>query len=583
MIEHITQEFLDMIRLPNPDGKRLNYLFIMPKYTSRNDTIYTFPIGFGLVCASIKASGRNVTTLNLNYKENYLDLIKKTIQKNNIDVVAIGGLSSQYKEIKEILDISKDIDPHIVTLVGGGIITTDPETAIIALDSADYGLIGEGELTINDVAYALENDEPVYLLPNVVTREHGANPIRPEIKNLDVLPFPDYDGLEYHLLLRNNLYGDMDIKPKSAGIATGRACPCHCTFCFHTSGQSYRRRSIENVKEELEMLFRKYDIRHIYVIDELFVTETQYTIDMINMISQFHVPYRVTARVDMISESTLQLLHDTGCYQVSFGVESADNRILKSMKKHITVEQIDHAFTMAEQIGINAQGHIIFGDLEEDEDSIQTSVSWWQKHRNWNIRLWWILTFPGSELYHVAVQRGLITDTVSYLKEGKFQINISQLSDAAYWSYVSKIELLQSLDADSCVVDLTTIPYYQSMIKNNLSLLHKNKTVAVWPATVDNLSMLNNLSPEFTSSKNTYFVNIRPWYPFNYGMDIGGKKIVSPDKLFQSYHIDVVLYAYGYRYSDHIYESVCSMAHDYNPQIKILRMSDLLNSNKECT
>ena len=576
MIEHITQEFLDMIKLPNPNGRKLNYLFIMPRYITRNDTIYVFPVGFAMVCASIKASGRNVITLNLNYKDNYVDLIKQTIRENNIDVVAIGGLSSQYNEIKRILDIAKGVNPHIVTLVGGGIITTDPETAIIALDSADYGLIGEGELTINDVAYALENNEPVHLLPNVVTREYGANPIRPEIKNLDVLPFPDYEGLEYHLLFNDGLYGDMDVEPKTIGIATGRSCPFHCTFCFHTSGQTYRRRSVENVEQELEMLIKKYDVKKLYIIDELFVTDTEYIREMIKMISKYHLPYRVTARVDMVSENLLQLLRDTGCYQVSFGVESADDRILKSMRKNITVSQINRAFEMSDKVGIYAQGHIIFGDIEEDSTSIQTSLKWWKEHPNWHIKLWWILTFPGSYLYKVACQRGIISDPVQYLRNEKFQLNISKLSDKEYWTYVNMIELYQILESESVDISFSDIKEIFENSDEKLSNLSKFHTVAVWPATNENIMMLQELSEEFVRSENVFLVNLRPQDPFNNGVYSSYKNIYTPDEIFKTHTIDTVVFAYGHRYSSDIYKNISKMAKQYRPDIQIIKLGNYL-------
>ena len=133
MIEHITQEFLDLIKLPNETGARLNYLMVMPRIVTRRDMTYQLPYGFCMVSAALKASGRNVFTLNLNYKEDIGALLAQMIRAHSIDVVATGGLSGQFSLIKEITDAAKRIKPDIITMVGGGIITAEPMAALEAL------------------------------------------------------------------------------------------------------------------------------------------------------------------------------------------------------------------------------------------------------------------------------------------------------------------------------------------------------------------------------------------------------------------------------------------------------------------
>ncbi|MDR1378057.1 MAG: hypothetical protein LBJ36_03305 [Synergistaceae bacterium] len=101
MPEHITQEFLDIIKLPSPDGKRLNYLIVMPRMVKRNDMSYPFAYGLCIVSSALKASGRNVFMLNLHYKHNYLEHLRNFIIDNSINVVLSGGLSGQYAILKE--------------------------------------------------------------------------------------------------------------------------------------------------------------------------------------------------------------------------------------------------------------------------------------------------------------------------------------------------------------------------------------------------------------------------------------------------------------------------------------------------
>lgn len=92
------------------EEQSMKYLIAMPQVTKIKDQQYPFPIGIAYVSGALKASGRSVLALNLNYKEGTIfDILKKAIVENDIDVVAVGGLTTQYPQIKEIVDCAKKI------------------------------------------------------------------------------------------------------------------------------------------------------------------------------------------------------------------------------------------------------------------------------------------------------------------------------------------------------------------------------------------------------------------------------------------------------------------------------------------
>lgn len=582
MIEHITQEFLNLIKMPDKAGKHLNYLLVMPRIVTRKDMTYQLPYGFCMVTAALKASGRSVFTLNLNYKENIDILLEQMIQEYSIDVVATGGLSGQFSLLKEITDAAKRIKPDIITMVGGGIITAEPITALEALETADYGMIGEGEITINALAYALEHDNDPCEVAGVVVknRDYPGNEYlrRPEIANLDVLPFPDYDGFEYYMLTQSNMFSAAGVQAKTAIVTTGRSCPFNCTFCFHSSGKRYRKRSVKNVLKEIDWIMDRYDIQYIMFVDELFASDAQYLKELTAQIKNRNIKYWVQTRVDMVSKETLELLRDSGCYEITFGVESADDRILKSMQKRITVAQIEHAFDLAQEVGLPAKGYIIFGDLEETEDTINTSLVWWNRHPDYNIRLWWILTFPGSYLYQVACERGMIPDHVKYLRENNTQLNLSKMSDTVYWNMVNQVELYQILVSAGVQLNFDKVRPVAEELGRALENLLNNHKIAVWPATLDNISMLSYISPKFASHEDVVFVNVNPQDSYVLGANLGEKKVYTPDTAFERCDFDLVLYAFGHRDAGKVYEQICGMAQKSYPSVKqIIKLSELLN------
>lgn len=579
MPENVTQKFLDMIKLPNPDTKRIQYLFVMPRFVMQDDVMHLIPYGFCLVSSALKASGRDVFTLNLNYKADPYDVLQQMITNNTIDVVFTGGLSGQYTMIKEILDMAKSIKPSIITCVGGGIITADPVAAMEALETADYGIIGEGEIAVNAFAYELENNGNIGKLGGIVARDGSIGPPLPEIQDLDVLPFPDYDGFEYNLLLRgglkvaSNFYHEYNLN-----IATSRSCPYNCTFCFHSSGKKYRRRSIGSICSEIDWILRNYpSIKSIYFVDEQFIEDIEFLKALTDYVKKRNLRYVCLTRVDYISKEKLQILKDSGCSMVGYGVESADNRILKSMRKNITVEQINQAFDLALEVGLEARGNLIFGDPEETPESINTSLDWWKKHPEYKIVINWINTFPGSHLYQVACERGVITDRAKYLKDNKMQINLTKMPDDMYWDMVKRVALFQTLSTNDVDVNFDEMDCITEMLRKKLEILSEQCCIAIWPVRYEVVAMLNEISPKFVASKNVFFVNINPADSFVSSCESFGKKVHTPDDIFSNASVDIVLYAIGNKANREIYNQISqSINQSYSSVKRLLKITELL-------
>lgn len=139
----------------------MNYLLVMPKGAAKSSGGYNvFPVGIAYISASLKQLNYKVYTSNLEFsKDDTFQSLNKLINENNIDVICVSGLSRDYFRVKEIIDNSYQIKPSIITVVGGGIISGDPEPAMIALN-ADIGVIGQGEITICELAHALDNKLP---------------------------------------------------------------------------------------------------------------------------------------------------------------------------------------------------------------------------------------------------------------------------------------------------------------------------------------------------------------------------------------------------------------------------------------
>lgn len=425
----------------------MNYLIVMPILTEIFDQSYTFPLGIAYVSASLKRSGRNVVTYNLNYKSKTIkENLEKIIREEQIDVIATGGLTAQYWQLERILTAAREIKPDIITWVGGGIITSAPEAAMEALAIADYGMIGEGEVTICELAEVVEGLRTPHSVKGLIFRENDTWVVtdpRPEIMDLDSLPLPDYEGFDFGELLDKK---PTDIYALNQGrfgmVSFGRSCPFNCTFCFHPSGTRYRKRSIDSVFQEIDYLIEHYQIKNIAVTDELFVRKLEDAREFCKRIKERGIGYVISLRVDMVDREMLTLLRDSGCLSIGFGLESADNSILTSMKKHITVEQIDYAMGLCHELGLNCMGNFIFGDQNETLETAMNTINWWKAHSQYRIAMHMIILYPGSELYRIAVERGIIPDQVEFIKSGCPVTNVSKMSQEEYRSVELMISML---------------------------------------------------------------------------------------------------------------------------------------------
>jgi radical SAM superfamily enzyme YgiQ (UPF0313 family) len=410
----------------------------MPRIVATVGEGYNFPLGITYISAVMKEAGFNVFTLNLNHiKGKIEEIINSEVAKNKIDILMTGGLSFQYNSLKNIVDYIHDNHPQVKIIIGGGIITADPETSMTALEYADIGVIGEGEITVVELCNALQEyswvEGTLSEISGIVYMNNGnwiRTKAREEIKNLDSLPFPDYDGFELNKYLELSPVSINNVtKNRAFFIISSRSCPYQCTFCFHTMGKMYRQRSMNNVTREIEILIEKYRVTHITMSDELFARKKERVQIIEDISKKFSITWAASFRVDDIDVNLIEILKHGNCISMNFGLESASNKILKSMCKHITIEQIEKSLKLAYNANLPINGNFIFGDIEETVETAIITLDWWEQHRDYNIGLNFINVYPGTYLYKYALQNGIIKDAIQFLKDGCPQINVSKLSD----------------------------------------------------------------------------------------------------------------------------------------------------------
>ncbi len=403
-------------------------------------TWYVPAHGIMYVSSYLKSLDFDVTSLNLNHYP--YDKIDSVLKENNFDVVCTGGLFTHMQQFEEIVFLAKKYNKNVKTIVGGPVATAHPEFAIDAL-KADFLVLGEGEHTTAELLSAIKTKAEYRDVKGIAYKKNDRfiqTGIREPITDLDKLPFPDYAGFEYGYYLDNytnpayekTIYLNDNLR--SAGIVAGRDCPGKCTFCFRITGGKLRVRSVENVMEEIEFLVDTYGLNDLTILDDVFAIKKSRVYDFCERIKPLNLNWACQLRVPGVDEPLLTAMKNSGCYFISYGFESASNKVLKSMKKGITREQIENVIPITRKAKITFQANFIFGDPVETLETARETLHFVQKYKWLYLGLLFIKPFPGAPLYHDLIE----SDSIKNLRffwinsaydEGFKYINMTSMND----------------------------------------------------------------------------------------------------------------------------------------------------------
>lgn len=404
-------------------------LMVVPNYTNseKANYNYTFPLGIAYVLSALKHNGMSLDVLNLNHlngKSN--QLIATSLDRYKYDIICTGGNSLLYHELKTIINTANGHPSHPVTILGGPIITSEPELIFEAL-RPNYGVIGEGELTTVELIHNIINKTGIAVAGTVYWRDDKATmaPMRSSISNLDEIPFPEFDDLGFNEWLDklhcNYNYSTFGVDyPRSYPLIGSRGCPFKCTFCFHY--EKHYERSLNNIFEELGVAVVKYNINIIFFYDDCFSLSPtrmrEFCRRIIELRTRIGRPlyWAVQLTVKKIDDEILTLLKNAGCNSISYGFESFCAPILKSMNKPIKPEEIDNALRKTLEHNIVIQANFIMGDIAETWETANETLDYWKKNCDGQVNLGFIQPYPGSEIYHHCVRKKIITDKLSFIE-----------------------------------------------------------------------------------------------------------------------------------------------------------------------
>jgi len=346
------------------------------------------PLGLLYLAAVLEKEKISVSFIDVGATKETLKQILKKIDKEKPILI---GISAMTPTIQGAVTIAKTIKEKyknkIKVCLGGPHVSADSDF-IKRMPYFDFGIKGEGEITFLKAVKDVLNHKKVSGVIEGVP-EH----------NLNKIPWPSRH------LINHNLY-----LTKASLIAT-RGCPFNCYYCSRPAVSNIVRcRDPKDIVAEMEALHANCKGEYLFQDDSLTINR-DHTVELCKemLASQKKFHWAGYTRVDLVDEQLLALMAKAGCFSLTFGIESGDEKLRNEIvKKHFTNKQIIKIVNLCNKFHIDADGFFIFGHPTETKKQLQKTIDF-ILNNNFNIVGVSIATpFPGSKLWDYAVEDKVI-------------------------------------------------------------------------------------------------------------------------------------------------------------------------------
>jgi anaerobic magnesium-protoporphyrin IX monomethyl ester cyclase len=348
--------------------KKIVFMYVTPP--GQDDFFIAMPLGIIYLAAILREVGCDVECCD----ERVCTAAEVDEYISKAEILGLSALTPHVNRAIRYAEKAKQLNPDVVTVMGGPHATVDVDTFLDA-GAIDYVIGGEAEDSIVDFVRGVDMGKAVLeSVPGIAfDKEDGTrhcNPQPPLIKDLDRVPFPAWEMLPFPR------YSAMN-KEKLFYIFTSRGCPFRCIFCQkELTGRGFRTRSVENILDELQEISDTYEPGNVLFIDELFTCQKQRVYDLCEGIMKRGLKLNMSCetRVDMIDYDMARTMKKAGFNRMYFGVESVSQRSLDTLIKDYKAEKVVECLKMTRRAGIWSKVFLIVGTPGETMEDIEETA-----------------------------------------------------------------------------------------------------------------------------------------------------------------------------------------------------------------
>ncbi len=341
------------------------------------------PLGLAYIAAFLRAAGHDVAIVDMKHGHHTRAELMDAVRAFGPALVGLGLYTVTVPVAEEISDLIKAWSSEAVIVVGGPHPAGAPEECA-RNPHFDYAAVGEGEVMMRDLVDALESGSDVRgvaglwftEIPDDPESELIVNAPRGWIGELDSLPWPARDLLPPLSSYAMTMFQYREWPATT--IYTSRGCPYSCIFCERREilGNKFRVHSADYVVDEMEHLIEEYGIKEIFFYDDTFTLDARRVEAICDTIVArgLKISWNISTHVNTVTRELLMKMNAAGCWQIAYGIETGDPRVMKDIMKGTTVDTVRERIQWTVDAGIEAKGLFMIGHPTDTPETIARTV-----------------------------------------------------------------------------------------------------------------------------------------------------------------------------------------------------------------
>lgn len=333
------------------------------------------PLGLLSIATYLKARGFDVR------------IYDRAVQSLNVEKYLSGfmpdivGLSvPSFKNFSDAIKLSKYFKKINIPVIWGGPISSLLPETVMNSGVVDYVVMGEGEITIHELLNAIKNNSPLREVDGIAYLEDGQIKIN---KNREFADLADLPIIDFSFVQPEKYFVENVGCKKMLHIYTSKGCVCQCTYCYNPAFSKcvWRPRPHEYFLKEIKYLVDNCGMDSVYFADDLLSPNNEYLAGFCRSIveSGIKLIWGCELRADTCTRESLQLMYDSGCRWVYFGIESGSQTRQKKIKKNLNLEKAKKTLQYCKEIGIVTSTSFIINFPEQTTDELKETIRYIQQ------------------------------------------------------------------------------------------------------------------------------------------------------------------------------------------------------------
>jgi len=424
----------------------MKILFLYPLWTGEYKGIAGYfakksggtyiPYNLAILAAIAENEGHEAKIIDAELEKISIEDSIPLIKDFNPDIIAMTGMTPFFNVIEEAALKLKENNIQAKICVGGPHVSIMEEKVLT--DQFDYAFMGEGEEPWKKFLNVLEADGPLSEVPGLVYRDEDQvikkTAKTNTSKNLDIYPRP-----AYHLLKMGDYkLGTLKGRLPFSSIQLVRGCPWKCIFCASDQLETTRilKRSVSTIVDEIEGLVNTYGIKHFMIIDDVLTLVRKTTVEFCNQLIErkINISFEGSTRANLLDDELVGLMKKAGLIRLSFGLETVDEDMLKTMNKKVPLDSYREANALLNKYNIEALNSVMIGLPGESEENVWKTLNFLKgarevKQANFAIAV----PYPGTVFHEMATSGEndielLTEDFTEYKRYGHAVTNVGKLT-----------------------------------------------------------------------------------------------------------------------------------------------------------